>query len=684
MLVFDQLRKNDPQLRALTLVVLCGLAVLLGGLWWVQIVSARDYQANLQTQSFRTVRIPAVRGKILDCNGVVMAENRPAYNIGLYLEELHGPFDKQYGAELAKAKTALKRAMEEQERKLGRRLSKAERKQFILALPQKAALRRQARYEIASNVVLQVSHRLREPLSLSTTNFERHYEKSLALPYPVLTNLTPAQIALFEEQSTSPLGVDLEIQSTRYYPHDTLAAHVLGHMKRDDSSRENEEAYFSFRMPDYRGVVGIEVAYDEELRGLAGAKSVLVNNLGYRQTENIWSEAKPGQNVVLTIDSKVQQAAERALQGLNGPDTRGVVVVMDVNSGDILAMASSPTYDPNCFVPSLSRSDEARLEELHAEKNRATQENYMPGSTFKLVVGMAALEAGWNPHEIIHVLPNPAQPDKGHIKVGNHVFRDTAPPGDYDFKRALKLSSNSYFITCGLRIGPERIIRMGHLLHLGERTGFAKTRQEVAGNFPSLRRLSSGWTDGNTGNMSIGQDPVWVTPLQIAVLTCAIANGGQVLTPRLVDRIESPDPFSGKVTEVLPRGVVREELGVSQRTLSILQEAMLADTEDSDGTGRHVRDHTPLPGLRICAKTGTAQVQDEHNVKIGQTVWFASFAPYCAPGSTDKPRYAVVVMDEGGVSGGLTCSPVAGLVYAALMERDQTNRTNVAAVAKRN
>ena len=206
--------------------------------------------------------------------------------------------------------------------------------------------------------------------------------------------------------------------------------------------------------------------------------------------------------------------------------------------------------------------------------------------------------------------------------------------------------------------------------------------QETSGTFPSLRRLSSGWTDGTTANMSIGQDPVWVTPLQIAVLTSAIANGGRVLTPRLVDRIESPDPLSRTPPFVLPRAPVRGLLGVSDHTLAVMYQAMLADTEDPDGTGRHVRDHTPLPGLRICGKTGTAQVQNENNVKTGQTVWFASFAPYCPPGAPEKPRYSVVVMVEGGASGGETCSPVAGLVYAALMERDRKDNRNAAPLAQ--
>jgi penicillin-binding protein 2 len=661
MLIFDQLKKDDLQLRLVALAVLGGLGVLLGGLWWVQVVSARDYQANLETQSFRTVRTPAVRGKILDRNGLALAENRPTYNVSLYLDELRKSFETVYSEEAVRARAVLKQQQDELEKRLNRRLNKAERKQFVLTMKQRTLLRQEARYEVASNVVAQISQRLRLPLSLVATNFERHYQTRLALPFPVLTDLAPAQIALFEEQSTSPMGVDLEVLSTRWYPYGTTAAHLLGHLRRDDDSKEGEEAFFSFRMPDYRGDIGIECGFDKELRGTAGAKSVLVNNAGYRQTENIWSAAEPGRNVVLTIDLRLQQTAERALQGVFGPTTRGAVVVMDVHSGDVLAMVSSPAYDPNWYVRGVTHEEWQRISDLHAEKNRATYENYMPGSIFKTVVGMAALEAGLNPEEIIHVEPNPAQPSRGHIRVGNHTFKDTAEPGDFNFRRALKRSSNSYFITIGLRIGPERIVRLGEHLHFAERAGLP-TRQDHAGQFPSLQRLSTDWNNVTTGNICIGQDPVWVTPLQIAVLTSAIANGGTVLWPRLVDRIEAADSTLAVPPQVLPRGQVRDHLGISERTVKIMHDAMLGDTEDADGTGTKAA----VPGLRICAKTGTAQVQDVNNKKIGQTTWFTSFAPY------EQPHYAVVVMVEDGVFGGTTCGPVAREIYKAILEQERS------------
>src|SRR5262249_5369215 len=160
--------------------------------------------------------------------------------------------------------------------------------------------------------------------------------------------------------------------------YQTTAAHLLGELKRDSSSAEGEDSFFSYRLPDYRGVLGIEYGFDAQLRGRAGGKSVVVNSVGYRQTESIILPAMPGSNVVLTIDLAIQQAAERALQqrGPFGADTRAAAVVMQIQTGDILALASSPTYNPNSFAKGLTQEEWTRLQKLTAEKNRSTGENY--------------------------------------------------------------------------------------------------------------------------------------------------------------------------------------------------------------------------------------------------------------------------------------------------------------------
>jgi penicillin-binding protein 2 len=664
MLVFDQLKKNDAQLRLLSAAVLAGLCVLLAGLWWVQIVSAQDYQQHLETQAFRTVRMPAVRGKILDRNGVILAENQPSYSVSLYLDDLRDDFQKEY----TRIRPVDVVTNSPPFWKFWNRSRSVVTNRAKLKKEQIDALAWQARYNAASNVVALVSKRLQMPLTLNFTNFADHYENRLALPYPVVANLDPTLIARFEEQSDLTNGVDLEIQSARSYPFESTAAHLLGHVVRDNSSMEGEESYFTYRLPDYRGAVGIETNCEKDLHGHAGAKSVLVNNQGYRQTENILEPAEPGKNVVLTIDVRIQEAAEQALKSkaptMRGGIPRGAVVVMDVHTGDVLAMASSPTFSPQQFVPGISTADYRQIQELDAERNRATQGQYQAGSTFKTVVTLAALENGLNPKEEYRVEPNPERPDHGMIRIGNQMFRDTAVPGDYDLRRALVRSSNSYFITNGLKRGVfPRVIDLGHQLHLGERIilGLA---QEAGGHFPSAERVR-GWTAGNCANICIGQGEMDVTPMQMAVVTCALANYGEVLRPRLVDRIIPQDVTGAEPPVVFPKHVVRNVLKVSRRSFDILHECMLAETEDPiEGTGRPAR----VAGLRICGKTGTAERMDLGVKK--NTTWFISFAPY------ENPKYAVVIAVEDGLSGGGTCAPVAKDVYEAILKAEQKPAEN--------
>lgn len=650
MLVFDQLKKNDPQLRLLTIAVLAGLGVLLAGLWWVQIVSAQDYQEHLETQAFRTVRMPAARGKVFDRNGVALAENAPDYSVSLYLDDLRDDFQAEYNR-------LRPMRMVTNSPPLWRFWNRSRSVQAVRAKLTKAqieTLRWRARYDVASNVVAQVGEHLQRPVSLDFTNFARHYDRERALPYPILANIDPSLVARFEEQSTASNGVDLEIQSTRYYPFHNTAVHLLGHLQYDASSAEGEESYFSYRLPDYRGAIGLEHAFDEFLRGHAGEKTVVVNNQGYRHSESILEPTEPGSNIVLTIDMRLQQVVEQALA--EAPVTyekpvRGAAVVMDVNSGDVLALASSPTFDPNFYVDRHSFPPDYYQNVVlstGAEQNRATQENYAPGSIFKTIVGLACLEAGMDPNATID---NP-----GYIYISrNSKIGDLAHPGRYDFKLALSESSNTYFISNGLRYaGIEGIMKLAERLHLGERIPLNNS-QETPGSFPTLKQIHSHWWAGDTANICIGQGYIAVTPLQMTIMACALANDGKVLYPRFVDRIEPMDSTQGKAL-VFPKGRVRDYLGVSRRSMDILRDAMHAEVEE--GTGKNAA----IPGFPICGKTGTAEIKDEHGRATGRTTWFLSFAP------TDKPRYAVVVMVEDGSFGGPTCAPAAKKIYEELLK----------------
>jgi penicillin-binding protein 2 len=663
MLVFDQLKKNDPQLRLLALVMALGLAILLAGLWWVQIVQARGYRASVESQSYRTVRLPSVRGEILDRNGEVLAENRARYNISLYLEDLRGSFRKEY-LRLRPMRTTTN-AMAFWKRWLG--VSEIRPVPARLTPEQSSNLVWDARCHVINQAVTQIAATLRDPtIRLDTNDFKQHYNTRRALPFPVVRDVTPAQIARFSEQLAGNIAADLEIQSTRVYPHGSTAAHVLGYLRRDNQPTEDEERDYYHRLPDFRGVVGIEGHFDTELRGQAGGKSVLVNSLGYRQSETILDPTEPGRNVVLTLDLRVQQAAERSLRTHAAPHGRGAVVVMDVHSGDVLALVSSPTSDPNYFVKGFPTNEIARWHDplLGVQKNRATRELYQPGSTFKTVVALAALESGVDPNQKFRVQPDPYAASGGAFFIGNARWHDTAAPGDYDLRRAIVRSSNSYFITNGLRPGVfARVCELAGRLRLNERFDLP-LMQESAGRFPTSQRLRTRWRPGDTANICIGQGELAVTPMQMAVLTAALANGGLVLKPRLVDRLVAQDPAALAPPTVFPTRQIRGELGVSPANLKLVRDAMLDETEHDEGTGQRAQ----VPGLRICGKTGTAEWVEKGVTR--NTTWFVSFAPY------HQPRHAVVVMVEDGISGGTSCAPVAADVYRALLQASNasTNR----------
>jgi penicillin-binding protein 2 len=665
MLVFDQLEREDPALRLVALVVLAGLAVLLGGLWWVQVARGRDYQTRLDTQAFRTVRVPAPRGQILDRHGVPLAENRPRYNISLYLEEMRRAFDAEYTVLAAAARAELRAARAAREAELGRKLTREESRPFLFSLARRNELRQTARFNVAQRLADSLAEKLGVPVSVDAHRFQQHYVRNPYQPFPLLTDVPLPLVARFEEQFSGMPGVDVELQSLRVYPHGTTAGHLLGYLRRDNSSAVGEEAFFSYRLPDFRGVVGLEGGLDEHLRGRAGAKSILVNNLGYRQRETVWQPAIPGANAVLTLDLRLQQAAERALRQRSpfGPHTRGAVVVLDTRNGDVLALVSSPAINPNHWVTGFTPEEWARINdnEQQPQVNRATYGIYQPGSIFKTVIGLVALESGVDPEAFYTVEPHPTISGKGAYFLGRRVIKDEVSPGQYNFRRAFAKSSNAYFIHYGLQAGIEEIVAMGKRFHFGDRAGLP-TLQDSRGIFPTEPRIRAGWHPGDTANLCIGQAQVVVTPMQMAVMTAAIANGGTVFWPRVVQRIEPADPLTGGPVLHFEAGRVRDQLGVRPAVMRVVQEAMLADTEDADGTGRAAGG---IPGFRVGGKTGTAQVGNERNQIVDRVTWFVSYGPW------ENPRYAVVVMIEGGVSGGGTCAPVARDIYEAILQLER-------------
>ena len=682
MFVFDQLRSKDIPIRVMTAFILCCMLLLTVNLWRLQVASGEDYRVRQENQSVRAVRLPATRGRILDSNQQPLAVNRLRFDVHMYIDELRPLFYTHY-----------------MRLKDGRKLRRAEQDE----------LGRTARYQVVSNLTMQVSLRLGEPLVLDEEKFHTHYYKRRYTPMAVMQDLSPGQVARFVEQIHAVPGVDLSVNPVRTYPNGDMAFHTLGYLRRDDDPGTDDDIPFRFRyrLPDYVGVDGLEGVYDELLRGEAGAKTIRVNNISYRTSEEVWEWPESGYNMVLSLDRDIQLAAEAALQA-NGPETRGAVVVMDPRTGDLLSLVSLPGFDSNKFISGFSREEITRLNDSRLNRwlNRATGSggvSYPPGSIFKLISAVAYLEEGLiDPAEKVY---NPGYFRDSKL-YPNYELDDTAPPGDYDFIRAFKRSSNTYFIHHALkpdgqtdqwRQGKRILLDWGNRFRLGQKTlaslpgDLPSPIRESGGYFPArdnkLKKMNQfgekvGWAAGDVGNLCIGQGEITVTPLQMAVMTSAVANGGKVLQPRLVKRIDSQRAFGQAQNRVIPVEVL-DDLHLKPETVALMHKAMLADVADRDGSGRAAR----VPGMAIGGKTGTAQKKvptgkydPRSGVRLFRTdhvTWFVSFAP------VESPRYAVVVMVESGESGGTTCAPIAGRIYRAIRDLKREREKGESSLAKR-
>ena len=682
MFVFDQLRSKDIPIRVMTAFILCCMLLLTVNLWRLQVASGEDYRVRQENQSVRAVRLPATRGRILDCNQQPLAVNRLRFDVHMYIDELRPLFYTHY-----------------MRLKDGRKLRRAEQDE----------LGRTARYQVVSNLTMQVSLRLGQPLVLDEEKFHTHYYKRRYTPMAVMQDLSPGQVARFVEQIHAVPGVDLSVNPVRTYPNGDMAFHTLGYLRLDDDPDTGDDIPFRFRyrLPDYVGVDGLEGVYDELLRGEAGAKTIRVNNISYRTSEEVWEWPESGYNIVLSLDRDIQLAAEAALQA-NGPETRGAVVVMDPRTGDLLSLVSLPGFDSNKFISGFSREEITRLNDsrLNPWLNRATGSggvSYPPGSIFKLISAVAYLEEGLiDPAEKVY---NPGYFRDSKL-YPNYELDDTAPPGDYDFIRAFKRSSNTYFIHHALkpngqtdqwRQGKRILLDWGNRFRLGQKTlaslpgDLPSPIRESGGYFPArdnkLKKRNQfgekvGWAAGDVGNLCIGQGEITVTPLQMAVMTSAVANGGKVLQPRLVKRIDSQRAFGQAQNRVIPVEVL-DDLHLKPETVALMHKAMLADVADRDGSGRAAR----VPGMAIGGKTGTAQKKvptgkydPRSGVRLFRTdhvTWFVSFAP------VESPRYAVVVMVESGESGGTTCAPIAGRIYRAIRDLEREREKGESNLAKR-
>ncbi len=605
-------RQKEERTRAWILfwIMTGGMLVLVCGLFIIQIFLHSRYLELGQSQSYRKVRIPAMRGEIFDRHGEPLAMNLPRYDVTLSLETLHWTRDENGDNLFNREYSQIKE------------LHKAK-----LIDANRSELGRLARYNAVSNLVSQLGRIVSREIEIEPDDFHEHYSQHLAAPMTIARALDPGEVALFAEHPEKPLGMEIEARPYRVYPKKALAAQTIGYAQRKEDPP----------MGNYNGKTGLESFYNDKLAGEDGLMTFMVNNFRYRMPEKDVAVVSsiPGQSIYLSLDIHIQQAVEYALTAFRN-DTRGAAVVIDADTGDVLALGSVPSYDLNQWYPRMSYEFYKTVlqDSINTPMfNRAMNGRYTPGSIFKILVGLACLQEGIDPSQKIY---NP-----GAYPISDrHDIDDTAPTGYYNFRDAFKWSSNYYFIHFGLEIGLDPILEVIRRFGLKE-----------------PRSSNKNWYRGDIANLSIGQGAITVTPLQFAMATAAIANGGTLYEPRILIREKSCDPEIRDTEKWYPP-VVKHHLQLNSNHLAVIRDAMLADVEDRDGTGRRAS----VPGMKIFGKTGTAETY-RHGAKDKNT-WFASYGLY-----KDR-KYAVVVVVEGGRSGGETCAPIARLIYQELMNHE--------------
>lgn len=547
--------------------------------------------------------IPAPRGQITDRNGTPLAQNRVAYNLGL---KFPTPLEFSDSEAVSFARSQILTA----ESLMGRK------------------------FEVSDRAILQ------------------HYKNRGILPFFLAEDLKPEEISAVSRGLGS--GLFLQPSYVRHYPLAAMAGHIVGYTGRQAPLSvkpiENRDLIF----PDAEGREGLEKFFDNELRGTSGVLNVTLNAEGKRTAERVIREPVPGYNVITTLDLKVQKACEDALAASG---RRGAVVVIDPNSGEVLGMASRPSFDPNEFIPII------RPEVFNQLNNdpsaplfpRAFRTAYPPGSTFKAVVGLAALQSGL-------ITPETRIGCPGGLQVGNFYFRNwrSGHSGDLTLAQALAQSCNTWFYQAGLKIGAEPIIEWAHALGLGRRTGIM-LESESGGNIPTdeymLKVHRRKIMQGDIANMSIGQGDILITPLQMAQAMGVIAAGGIFHQTRLVKQVQSID---NKVVSAYPDRV-RAELNITEENLANLRKGLVMVTSDGSGTGRRA---ATVKGIQVAGKTGTAQwgpVSKRRNA-----AWFTGFAP------AERPLYAFAAVVEGNpgetIAGGANAAPIIGAVLAELFK----------------
>jgi penicillin-binding protein 2 len=604
---YEERRQIRLRLGILRFIALAIFLLLGARLYWIQIVNHEAYGEMAQQNRLRKLPIKAPRGSILDRRGVVLVGNRSSYNIVVSREDMKS---------------------------------------------------------IETEAELLADH-LGLDRDWLTRRFEEVKWEPKYLPIVVKQDASPADIAWVVAHQFEHPELRIEEMPQRDYVHGTFAAHALGYVG-EVSRRELAQGAYSrenrYRMGDIVGKSGLERTYNEILMGKDGERIVVVDSRGRLRDEVSRVEPTRGRDLYTTLDFDLQKVAEEQADMMWSG--RGAIAVMDPNNGEVLAMVSRPSFDPNLFsLRTKSQDNRVKIRGLYEDENRplfnrVTQGAYPTGSTWKIFMAVAALNEG-----VITV--EESRIKDGGLRIGNYYMSSLSHLGYPDIHQAIVRSADGYFYRLGLKMGIEKIEKWTNIFRLGQRTGI-DLPSERAGIPPSrawkakVNPKDPEWRDYDTAAAAIGQG-IAITPLQMLRTVAGVATGGDIITPHLLLKgTAGIDRFGNEQTEFCFTGGSKFIVPISPKIHEKVMRAMWGVVNEN-GTGIKAR----VEGFDVCGKTGTAQVASKSRAgeKHKDHAWFVSFAP------RDKPEIASVVLVENSGYGGVHAAPKAGAIYRAYYQR---------------
>jgi penicillin-binding protein 2 len=580
-----------------SVVLIVFFAILIARLWYLQIQQGEEYKKLAENNRVRYLEVVAPRGNILDRRGREIVTNRPSFNV-VWVRE-----DNRLDDKLIK--------------------------------------------EVARILDVDVSELLARIRKMAGT--PGHFPVRLA------EDIDWEKVAYIENNRMELPGIKIEVVPLRVYHYGNVASHVIGYLGEINKKELSKVEPGVYRGGDMIGKMGLERLREKDLRGEKGRLYMEVNALGFEQRNLKGLDPLPGNDLQLTLDVDMQRAAEEIMMA---EEKSGAVVAIEVNSGRLLVLASSPVLELDKFIGGISHKNWQEMLDNphHPLLNKVVQGQYPPASTYKMVTAVAGLGEGViNPDTIIYC--------PGYYRFGNRTYRcwKHSGHGAVNLKRALSESCDVYFYQVGQRLGVNRLAGYAARLGLGKKTG-VEMEHEKAGLIPTaewkMKRYGKPWQEGETLSVAIGQGFDLVTPLQLALVTATIANGGTLYKPSLIKTVRDPD---GRVLEQFKPTVLGRFTGQG-RNLQLVRNGLIEAVNGRRGTGRRAR----FENITVAGKTGTAQVvrlaqykhlkEEDIPYKYRDHAWFTCFAP------AENPEIAVTVLVEHGLHGGSAAAPIAKAV----------------------